>query len=71
TRMIVAAIAEVEAIEATEEEIDKEVELMAIQYQLEAAKIKEMLGEENLAFLAKDVKMRKAVDVMFDSAVIK
>lgn len=67
-RMIIAAIAEIEKVEATNEEIDKEVELMAIQYNLEADKIKEMLGEDNMTYLEKDIKMRKAVDVVFDSA---
>lgn len=71
TRLIVGAIVDVEKIEASEEEIEKEIELMAIQYQLEAAKIKEMLGAENLGFLTKDITMKKAVDLIFDNAVIK
>ncbi|MEE1037787.1 MAG: trigger factor [Eubacterium sp.] len=69
-RMVVTAIIDAEGIEATEEEIEKEVELMGIQYGLEADKIKEMLGA-NLEFLASDVKMKKAIDFVFDNAVIK
>ncbi len=71
TRMVVSAVAEAEKLEASDEEVDKEVELMAIQYQLEADKIKEMLGMENLSFLKQDIKMRKAVDFMYENAEIK
>ncbi len=71
TRMVVSAVAEAEKLEASDEEVDKEVELMAIPYQLEADKIKEMLGMENLSFLKQDIKMRKAVDFMYENAEIK
>lgn len=69
-RMIMRAIVEAESIEATDEEIEKEIELMAIQYKLETEKIKELLGEQ-LDFLANDVKIKKAIDLVFDNAVIK
>jgi hypothetical protein len=34
------------------------------------AKIKEMLGAENFSYLEKDIKIRKAVDFMFENAQI-
>lgn len=68
-RMIMRAIVEAESIEATDEEIEKEIELMAIQYKLETGKIKELLGEQ-LDFLANDVKIKKAIDLVFDNAII-
>ncbi len=71
TRMLISAIADAEKLEATEEELDKELELMAVQYNLEVEKIKSMLGADNFAALEKDVKMRKAVDFVYDNAVIK
>ncbi len=71
TRMIVAAVADAEAIDVTTEEIEAELVVMAQMYGLEADKIKEMIGEENLSFIGKDIRMKKAVDLMFDSAVIK
>ncbi|MFV0518078.1 MAG: trigger factor [Aminipila sp.] len=71
TRMLISAIADVEKIEASEEEVNKELELMAIQYNLEVDKIKSMLGAENFAALEKDIKMKKAVDFVYDNAVIK
>ena len=70
TRMIVSAVAKAEAIEVTKEELDKELELMAIQYKLEVDKIREMLGAENFSFLEKDIKIKKAVDFMYENAEI-
>lgn len=71
TRMLISAIADAEKIEVAPEELDKELELMSIQYKLEVEQIKSMLGAENFAALQKDIKMRKAVDFTFDNAVIK
>lgn len=71
TRMLVSAVADAEKIEATKEDVDKEIELMAIQYRLDADKIREMLGVQNMSFIEKDIRIRKAMDFMFDKAVIK
>lgn len=71
TRMLVSAVADAEKIEATKEDLDKEIELMAIQYRLDADKIREMLGVQNMSFIEKDIRIRKAMDFMFDKAVIK
>ncbi len=71
TRMIIVAIADAEGIEVTPEEAETEITNMAKAYGLEAEKIKEMIGAENLKFIEKDIKMKKAIDLMFDAAVIK
>lgn len=71
TRMLILAIAEAEELEVTPEELDKELQLMAAQYKLEVEKIKTMLGADNFEALEKDIKMRKAVDFVYDNAVIK
>ena len=71
TRMIVSAIAAQEGFEASDEEIDNEVETMAKAYGMEADVVKGMLGEENLKMIAGDIKNRKAIDCIFDNAVIK
>ena len=71
TRMIVSAVAEQEAFEATEDDIAAEIENMAKQYGLEADKIREMIGAQNIGMIAGDIKMRKAVDFMYDNAVKK
>ena len=71
TRMLVSAVADAEDIQASEEDLNEELELMAVQYKMDADKIREMLGVQNLGLIEKDVRIRKAVDYMFDQAVIK
>lgn len=60
------AIVEAENLEATAEEIDAEVAKLAEQYQMEAEQIKNAVPEEQLAA---DIKTRKAVDLIVESAV--
>lgn len=71
TRMIVSAVAKQEKLEASEDEISAEFETMAKQYGLEADKIREMIGVQNIGMIASDIRMRKAVDFMYDNAVKK
>lgn len=70
-RMIIRAVVEAEGIEASDEEIEKEIELLAIQYGMEAKQVKEIIGTANLSLIGKDVQMKKAVDFIFDNAVVK
>ena len=71
TRMLVSKIADQEAFEVTPEEVKAELEVMAKQYGLEVEKLTEMIGAENLKVIEDDLKVKKAVDLMFDSAVKK
>lgn len=71
TRMIVGAIADVEELTATEEDVDKEFELLAIQYSIDKDKVKELIGPENIGYIERDIKLKKAVDLIYDNAVIK
>jgi len=71
TRIILQAIVEKEKIDVTEEEMQEELKNMAAQYQMELDQIKTIMGEENLAFFAKDLKVKKAVDFIYDNAKIK
>ena len=59
-------IAEVEAIEVTEEDINAEIETLAAQYELEVEKVKGMVPAEEITA---SLKTRKAVKVIVDSAV--
>ncbi len=59
------AIVDAEKIEATEEEIDAEINKLAEQYQMDAEQIKNAVPTEQLAA---DIKLRKAVDFVVDSA---
>ena len=71
TRMIVGKIAEIEKIEATEEELDSQLELIGMQYQMDKEKVKELLGEGAAQLFAKDIQMKKAIDFIYEKAKIK
>lgn len=71
TRMIVSKIADQEDFEVSEEEIKEQLEMMAQQYGLEVEKLTEMIGPENIGMISGDIKLKKAVDFMYDNAVIK
>ena len=59
-------IAETENVAVTDEEIAAEIESLAKQYELEPAKVKEMVPAEELT---ESLKIRKAVQIIVDSAV--
>ncbi len=59
-------IVEVENISVSDEEIEAEINSLAEQYQLEAAKVKEMVPAEELTA---SLKVRKATKIITDSAV--
>ncbi|QOX63621.1 trigger factor [Anoxybacterium hadale] len=71
TRLVVEAVAEAEKLEASDEEVETELKAMAEQYKMEVEKLKEMLQADNYALLSKDIKMRKAVDFMFENAIVE
>jgi len=70
TRMIVGKIADLENIEASEEDLDKHFELLGMQYQMDAQKVREVVGEANRGLFEKDIKMKKALDLIFEKADI-
>lgn len=60
------AVVDAEKIEATEEEISAEVDKLAEQYGMEADQIRDAVPAEQIA---QDIKTRKAVDLIVESAV--
>lgn len=71
TRLLLMGIVEAEKIEVSSEELEEEIKVMAIQYNTNADEIKKMLGFENLTFLQKDLQIKKAIEFIYDNAVIK
>ena len=71
TRLIVNKIAEQEGFEVTDEDMNEELEKMAQQYGLESDKLREMLGVEGAGMMAGDIKVRKALDFIYENAVKK
>lgn len=66
TAIALEAVVKAENIEASNEEIDAEVQKLAEQYQMDADQVKKAVSEEQLA---SDIKTRKALDLIVDSAV--
>ena len=67
----VTIIVEAEKMEATDADIDAEIEDLAKLYKMEADKVKEMIGEEGKKQMAKEVVIKKAVKFVVDNAVEK
>ncbi|EED2560338.1 trigger factor [Listeria monocytogenes] len=67
--LVLEAIAEAENIEPTEEAIDEEISTLAEKYGMEKNAVRAALGD--MSELKSDLKIRKAIDVLLDSAVEK
>ncbi|EBD1482778.1 trigger factor [Listeria monocytogenes] len=67
--LVLEAIAEAENIELTEEAIDEEISTLAEKYGMEKDAVRAALGD--MSELKSDLKIRKAIDVLLDSAVEK
>lgn len=70
-RLVLEAIAKAENIEASEEDVDKEITTMAEQYKMEKDKLKELVGEKELENIKLDLAVGKAVDLIRDAAIEK
>lgn len=68
SRLVLEAVVKAEGIEATEEDINAEIEKMASMYQMEADKIRELLGETELKNVAMDIAVQKAIDLVTEAA---
>lgn len=66
-RILLKAIVKQENIEATEEDIEKELTAFAEQYGQPVEDVKKMLGD-NVRYFEEDVKSKKAIDMMFEKA---
>ncbi|MBQ6621426.1 MAG: trigger factor [Mogibacterium sp.] len=67
TRLLMRAVAAKEAIEATAEEVEQELERYAKDYAQTVDEMRKMLGS-NLRYLKEDIVTRKAIDKMFEAA---
>ena len=68
SRLVLTAVAAKEGLEATEEDLDKELEQMASAYNMEKDKILSVMGEEYKKYIAQDIRNRKALDLVFSNA---
>lgn len=67
TNLTLEAIAQAENLEATDEDVEKELELMAEMYQTDVENLKKMLGGSTDA-VKEDVKIKKAIDFLVENA---
>lgn len=68
TRLVLEAVAEAEKIKASDSDVEEEVSNMAAMYQMEADKVKEMLGETELEQIALDIAVKKAIEFLTKNA---
>jgi len=71
TRMLVTAIADQENFEVTEADVDAEIESMAKQYGMDVDNLKEILKGENIKMIEGDIKVKKAIEFVYEKAVRK
>ena len=68
TNLVIEAVAKAEGFEATDEEIEKEISDLATEYKMEAEQVRSLLSSD---MLKHDIAMKKAVNVITDSAKVK
>ena len=68
TNLVVEAVAKAEGLEATEEEINKEIEDLAATYNMEVEQVRNLLSSE---MLKHDIAVKKAVEVITSTATVK
>ena len=69
TRLVLEKVAEVENIEISEEKIDHEIQEMAKMYNMEADKLKDIMGDYEKEQMQKDLAVQEAVTFLADHAV--
>ena len=68
TRQVLEKIAEVENIQPTEVEDNEEISKMAEMYKMAADKLKDLIGENEMEQMKKDMAVQKAVTLIADEA---
>ena len=68
SRLVLEAVVEAEKIEVSDERVDQELADMAKIYQMEADKLKELMGEREMKQLKMDIAVQEAADFVTDSA---
>ena len=68
SRLVLEAVAKAENLEASEEDYEKELETMAEVYQMDVAKVKELMGEREKKNIMQDLAVRKAAEFVAENA---
>lgn len=68
--LVLEAIADTENIDANDSDVESEIEKMAAMYNMEAAKLKSSLRENDVEDIKGQIKIRKTIDLLLDNAII-
>ncbi|MCU6763486.1 Trigger factor [uncultured Roseburia sp.] len=66
---LLAEVAKREGLEVMEAELERELRGMAVSYQMDQEKLKELLGEQGLELVKQDIAAGKAMDFLLASAI--
>ena len=70
-RILLKSIADAENIEVSDDELQAELQRLADQYQMDVNKVKENIGESNMGMVKNDIKLKKAMELVYDNAKVK
>ena len=68
TNLVIEAVAKAEGFDASEEEIQKEIEQLAADYNMEVAQVQNLLSAD---MLKHDITIKKAVELITSTATVK
>ncbi len=68
TSLVLEKVVETEKIEVSDADVDEELKVLGESYQMEPEKLKEIMGEKELASLKKELASRKALDFLSANA---
>ena len=70
-RILLKSIADTENIEVSDDELQAELQRLADQYQMDVNKVRENIGESNMGMVKNDIKLKKAMELVYDNAKVK
>jgi len=70
-RILLKSIADAENIEVTEDDLQAELEKVAKQYNQTPEDLRKNIGEANLGMVKNDIRLRKAMEFVYDNAKVK
>lgn len=69
-QVLMTSIAEAEGITVSEADVENEIKAMAAQFRMDPERMKQAVGDERLHALPRDIRIRKAIDFVYDNAII-
>ena len=70
-KLLIQNIARLQGFTASDEEVETDLSKMAEQYGTEKEKLREVLGEFQIKLLREDIKNKKAIDYIYENAIVE